>query len=185
MSQHCPIRTIFDIETKKAGNPYTIELSSIATIDTAKGKRQFWFEDQVEDAVRYLLGSPGLVSFNGQEFDVPVLLKYMSRGEGRKLKNMIHFDIFQEFQNDFPGQRISLKNMAKTSLGLDKFENLRATAPMLWKTDPPKLMAYNKWDAELTYQLYLHAFNFGYLEFTLPTLRRFYPENLGRRPSQT
>jgi len=171
---------VFDVETKQIGNPYEIDAVAISIISTDDGKSRYYPEEYIREGVEFLLATPGLVGFNSRRFDVPVLLKYMSRGEGRKLRAKPHFDIFYELQQEFPGLRISLANFSRTTLGLEKFELTTDTAIGLYKHDPDKLRAYVTRDTRLTYLLYLHAFEKGYLEFIYPVRRRFYPENFGR-----
>lgn len=183
MSQRCPSRAVFDIETQRVGNPYEIEASAVTVIVTDDGIIRYWDQDHIRDSVEFLLANVGLVTFNGRAFDIPVLQKYMSRGEAQLLKNKPHFDIFHEFQQKNPGQRISLDNMARTSLGFGKFELVNNTAPGLWRIEPEKLKAYNAWDTHLTYLLYIFCVEKGYLEFTLPVRRKLVPENLGRTSS--
>ena len=183
MSQRCPSRAVFDIETKEIGNPYEIEASAVTVIVTDNGRLYYWDQDHIREAVEFLLANVGIVTFNGIKFDIPVLQKYMSRGEAQLLKHKPHFDIFHEFVIKNPGQRISLENVAKTTLGFGKFDLVNNTATGLWRTEPRKLQAYNAWDTYLTYLLYIFCIEKGYLEFTLPLRRKLVPENIGRTDS--
>ena len=176
-----PISAVFDIETKEIGNPYEIEASAMVVIRTDQPKRILYFtEDDIREGAEWLLGSPHITSFNGRQFDVPVLLKYMSRGEGRKLRSMPHYDIFDEWTRINRG-RISLNNMAMYSLGISKFENITAGPIEMYKQGlSEELFQYNYWDTYLTYLLLLQTVEKGYLNFKLPTLRKFTPETITR-----
>lgn len=176
----CPIRAVFDIETKSIGNPYEIEASSIVIITTDQPDRMLRFTaDEIREGVEFLLACPGYVGFNSRRFDMPVLLKSMSRGEGRLMRSKPHFDFLHEFTLVF-GNRVSLANMARTTLGLEKFDLVTADPPLLYQIDPKKLLTYNAWDTYLTYLLFIFVIENGYTEFTLPTVRRFVPETISR-----
>ena len=171
---------MFDLETYRVASPYEAPISTISIITTKPYKLYQWREDEIDEAVEFLLACPGYVTFNGRKFDVPALLKHMSRGEGRLLRSKPHFDIFHELQQVHPGLRISLNNFAKTTLGIPKFDLTTATAISLWKDNPRKLDIYNMWDTWLTYQLYVYCCSFGELKFTYPTERSFTPETISR-----
>ena len=179
-----PLTAVFDVETKSIGNPYELELSSISTIWSDTGEFEFWTgdDDELREGVKRLLMAEKLCTFNGRRFDVPVILKYMTRGEGRKLRHKPHLDFYHEFVLQNPGRRISLKNMSKTTLGQwnQKFELWDQTAVSLYYTEPEKLEAYNNWDTKVTYWLLLALYKNGYVEYTLPTRQRLYIPNWGR-----
>ena len=177
-----PISAVFDIETKEIGNPYEIEASAMVVIRSDQPKRLLYFtEDEIREGAEWLLASPHITSFNGRQFDVPVLLKYMSRGEGRKLRAMPHYDIFDEWVKWNRGGRISLNNMATYSLGISKFENLTAGPIEMYEQGLSELLfQYNYWDTYLTYMLLLQTLEKGYLTFKLPVIRKFYPEMITR-----
>lgn len=177
-----PISAVFDIETKEIGNPYEVEASSMVVIRSDQPGRILHFnEDNIREGTEWLIGSPHITSFNGRQFDVPVLLKYMSRGEGRKLRNMPHYDIFDEWVRFNKGGRISLNNLATYSLGLSKFENTTAGPIEMYEQGRmQELFQYNYWDTYLTYMLLLQTLEKGYLTFKLPVIRKFYPEMISR-----
>ena len=180
MTISMPIRASFDVETKTSGgDPYELEASSLAVIVSDQpDKIMLWDQDSIAEGVEYLITCPGLVSFNGKGFDIPVLLKYVTRPVGRKLRSLPHYDIYDEFLR-IHNRRISLENMARYSLNMDKFD-LQTSAPQLWMTDPAMLQRYNVWDAYLTYLLYNHTISFGSLTFKMPTLQQFVPEMISR-----
>ena len=176
-----PSRIVWDVETKYyVDDPYDAELSTITMIDTEKpGHIMYYEESEINEAIRIMLASPGLVGFNSKAFDIPVLMKYVDRGHGRKLRAKPHFDIYDEFMRKYQ-RRISLANMSRNTLVAGKFDLVTDTATSMWKTDPWKLYQYNAWDTYVTYLLYVHVCSFGYLNFKLPTLRRFTPETISR-----
>lgn len=181
MSMKIQSTAVFDVETKTIGNPYELELSSISIIFSDDGLFRYYTgeNDELREGVRLLLTAERICGFNSRRFDVPVILKYMTRGEGRKLRAMPHLDFFREYQRQRPGQRISLDNMSKSTIDphLKKFELTNNTAIGLYKTDPEKLMAYNNWDTRVTYWLLLALYKDGYVRFTAPTLTKLYIPN--------
>ena len=176
-----PSTAVFDVETKTVGNPYEIEMSSISVIFTDDGEFRYFTgeDDELRRGVELLLTADRICGFNSYRFDVPVVLKYMSRGEGRKLRAMPHLDFFREFQRQHPGRLVSLANMGKTTLFplRSKFDLTNNTAIGLYLTDPAKLMAYNNWDTRVTYWLLLALYKDGYVKYTLPQPTRLYIPN--------
>lgn len=173
---------VFDVETKAiTDSPYEAELSSISIIFSDTGDFHFYTgdDDELREGVKSLLMAERLCGFNSIRFDIPVILKYMSRGEGRKLRNMPHLDFYHEFVKQNPGRRVGLKNMTKTTLGKwhTKFELWDQSAVSLYYTEPEKLEAYNNWDTKVTYWLFLALYKQGYVEYTLPTRQRLYIPN--------
>lgn len=180
---YCPTRAVFDVETGRIDSPYAAPLTVISIITTDNGKRYQFYEDNIREAVDLLLACPGYVTYNGLQLDLPVMLKYMSRGEGRKFQSKPHFDIFHELQVQYPGLKIALNNFAKTTLGETKIES--ETGPIEeWIANPRKLELYNMQDTILTYKLYLYYCSFGYLKFKYPLERTFVPETISR-PSKS
>lgn len=177
---------VFDVETKAiTDSPYDAELSSISVIFTDDGKFRFFDgdDDDLRAGVDLLLTAKRICGFNSRKFDVPVILKYMTRGEGKKLRALPHLDFFHEFQRKYPGRLVSLKNMTRTTLGQwnSKFDLYDQTAISLYINNPGKLMAYNNWDTQTTYWLLLALYKQGYVEYTLPTRQRLYIENFAPR----
>ena len=180
MTISMPIRACLDVETKGASDdPYELEVTSLAVIGSDEPwKLKVWSYGDIGDGIDYLLTFPGLVSFNGKGYDLRTLMKYAERPYGRKLRSLPHYDIYDEFIRVY-GRRISLANMAKYSLGIDKWD-LQTSAPSMWRIDPEKLTKYNAWDCYLTYLLYVETIKNGSLKFKMPVLREFTPENIGR-----
>lgn len=177
-----PSTAVFDVETKQiTESPYDAELSSISIIFTDDGKFRFFVgdDDDLREGVKLLLTAKRICGFNSIRFDIPVILKYMTRGEGRKLKMKPHLDFFHEFQRKYPGRRVSLKNMTHATLGQwnGKFDLYDQTAISLYISNPEKLQAYNNWDTKTTYWLLLALYKQGYVEYVLPTRQRLYIEN--------
>lgn len=176
-----PEYAVFDVETKTVGNPYELELSAIAIIFTSDGKARYYEgDDNIEEGVEQLKLAKRLAGFNSIKFDVPVLLKYMSRAEGRALKAKPHWDPLYEMQRQYNGQRAPLRNFAKYSLGLEKFELERTNAADVFQSDPKLLRKYNIWDTYLTYLLLIEAYKKGYVTFKLPVLRKLYFETMNQ-----
>ena len=177
-----PVRASFDVEKRTAGDdPYLLEVTCLAVIVSDQPDRiHLWDYGEIDKGVEFLLACPGLVSFNGKGFDIPTLLKYVDRPHGRKLRSLPHYDIYDEFIRK-ERRRMSLKNMAKYSLGIDKWD-LQTMSPMaLWRIDPAKLAKYCVRDTYLTSLLYTHTISFGHLLYKAPTLRQFVPETISRR----
>lgn len=176
----CPSRAVFDLETTTiTQSPYDAPVSIIQIITTAPYKKYVFDVDNIREAVDLLLASPGYVTFNGIKFDMRVLLKYMNRGEGRLFRDKPHFDIFHEFQQQHPGQLISLDNFARTTLGETKIADENGPL-ILYKTNPKLLEKYGVQDALLTYKLYIYYCSFGKLYYTLPQRSEFIPDTISR-----
>ncbi|RLI54283.1 MAG: hypothetical protein DRP09_13475 [Candidatus Thorarchaeota archaeon] len=175
---------VWDVETKRiTESPYDAELSSISIIFSDTGKFHFFTGDdnELREGVELLLKAKRQCTFNGKRFDVPVILKYMTRGEGKKLRAMPHLDFYHEFVRQNPGRRISLKNMTYSTLGNwnMKFDLYDQSAVSLYYVRPEKLEAYNNWDTRVTYWLLLALYKLGYVKYTLPTLQKLYIPNWG------
>lgn len=175
----CPSRAIFDVETARIDNPYNAPVTVVSIITTNPFKLYQFEEENIRDAVDILLATPGIVTFNGRKFDVPVMLKYMSRGEGRLFRAKPHFDIFDEYVRLKPGMLISLDNIAKSTLNMQK-QDIEDSAIQLAKTNPRRLATYNARDTLLTYYLYVYMCSFGKLYATLPRLHSWVPETISR-----
>lgn len=174
-----PPSVVFDIETEMAQSPYDVEVHCIGLMDANTGIFEFHDQDHIPEAIEILLASDRLVGFNSRGFDVPALLKYVDRGRGRLLKSMMHYDLFYEFQQQYPGKRNNLNNFAKETLSMSKIDTIDS-APQLWKTDFDRFKLYTERDVRLTYMLYLHAIQHGYVWMKFPTRVRFYPETISR-----
>lgn len=182
MSVKIPNMCVFDVETKGIGDPYELELSGIALVFMEDGKVRFYGENEIDEGIEQLKLAEGIVGFNSRRFDVPVCLKYMSRGEGRAFRAKPHLDFLHEMMLLWPGQRAGLDNFVKTTFHGDirKFDLYDTSAARLNRVDPTLLRAYNIWDTYVTYLLAVHAFTHGWVEFTLPVRRRMYLPNLQR-----
>ena len=177
---YCPTRAIFDVETTRIDNPYNAPISCISIIVGNPPEIYQFEEEDVREAVKILLASPGLVTYNGRKFDVPVMLKYMSRGEGRRLRLKPHFDPLFEIQQQRPGLLVSLDNMCKETLGIAK-QDLGDESPInLAKYNIPQLLRYNAYDSYLTYLLWNYMCSFGKLYYKMPTRTEFVPDTISR-----
>ena len=170
----------FDIETKSIGDPYEIECATLAIIDT-NGEFYYFWGDDIYDGVALLNKYSLITGFNSRAFDVPCLLKYCTRAEGRKLRYKPHFDLFHEWRKKYK-TNMSLKNFAKNTLNLDKFENTNNGPVDMWENgDMDTLMQYNRWDTLMTLGLYLFVVQNGYVLAKMGMgLRRFTPETITR-----
>lgn len=174
-----PSRAVFDVETKTIGDPYELELSAIAIIFTDDGIPRYYDENNIEEGIEQLKLAERLAGFNSIKFDVPVCLKYMTRGEGKEFKRKPHWDPLAEMERQFRGQRAPLKNFVATTIGTrEKFELWKTNAADVYQSDPALLRKYNIWDTYITYLLLLHAYTHGYIEFKLPVVRKLYFENM-------
>lgn len=174
-----PNAIVFDNETEYADSPYDAPITGIGAITTEDGKYHFFDQDHVSDAIDFLLTADRLVSFHGRGFDIPTLLKYVDRGRGRQLRNMMHYDLYYEFREQYPTQRNSLENFSRATLKMGKLDIL-STTPDLWKAYYEKFKEYNKRDCQLTFMLYIHVCQHGYVWMKYPTYIKFYPKTISR-----
>ena len=173
---------VWDVETKYyTDSPYDAELSSISVIFTDDNKFRFYDgdDDTIAEGVRSLLKAKRICGFNSHLFDVPTVLKYLTREEGRKLRMIPHLDFYHEYTQQKSGQRISLYNMSKSTLGPwdCKMELWNDTAISLYRNNPMKLMAYNNWDVKVTFRLLQYLHTFGYVWYTAPMRQRLHIPN--------
>ncbi|MBL75566.1 MAG: hypothetical protein CL763_01350 [Chloroflexi bacterium] len=99
-----------------------------------------------------------IVTFNGAKFDIPLLEKCVEETLGTTLKISCHYDLLAEIHKA-TGRRISLDKLSSFTTGAQKLpwdhrQNLR-----VWQEAPEEMIAYNKVDLDLTYDLYIRVLN--------------------------
>jgi len=176
------LTAVFDTETKTIeASPYDAELSAICIIFSDDGEPRYYSgdDDTLAEGVDALMRADRLCGFNSWRFDIPVILKYMDRGHGRKLRAKPHLDFYHEYTMQRRGQRISLANMSKSTLGEQwtKMDMWNDTAISLYKTNPTKLRQYNIYDTSVTYGLLLYLYTHGYVWYTAPTRQKMHIPN--------
>jgi len=141
MSINIPETIVYDVETTSIGEPYDLELSAISLINSRDGIPRVFIGDDLQDGIELLKNAKRLAGFNSIKFDNAVMLKYMPRGEGRRFKNLPHWDPLFEMERQFKGQRAPLRNFALTTLGpmYRKFELARTSSATIAEQDPKLL----------------------------------------------
>lgn len=170
---------VFDVETQYiTESPYDAILTSLSIIWSDDGVSRFYSGDDetIKEGLDTLLLAKRICGFNSHRFDVPVILKYFTREEGRKLRSKPHLDFYHEYTQQKRGQRISLDNVSRSTLGIwdKKFELYDNSATSLWRVNPAKLKEYNDWDTRVTYRILQYLYTYGYIWYTAPTRQKLH-----------
>lgn len=152
---------VFDIEIKKTiqdkkefNTPWNLGFGLGVIYYSRDDKCHTFLEKDVDIFFNELLSSPRIVSFNGKNFDLPLLKAYITRESLEKLNvNTRHIDVMDEIAKVL-GHRVSLVNVAKATLGKGKTMD-GAEAPELLKQGKIKeVEEYCKNDVMLTKEIY-------------------------------
>ena len=113
---------VFDIETKQSfqevgGKQYMERLgvSVVGTYSYATEEFKCFTESEFPELEQLLADATRIIGFNSKHFDVPVLQPHVSIN----LKEIMHLDLMEDVEKHL-GFRVSLDNLAGTSLGVKK-----------------------------------------------------------------
>ncbi|QQG45890.1 MAG: ribonuclease H-like domain-containing protein [Candidatus Niyogibacteria bacterium] len=165
---------IFDLETKKEfaevggrEHPELLGVSVLGAYSYAADK-YFIFEEKELSEFESMLGNAGLlIGFNIRGFDLPVLQPYVKTD----LKKITALDMMDGVINA-AGFRVSLDNLAKTTLGLAKSADGLEALEWFRQGRIQEVKDYCLKDVEVTKKLYEHGKEFGYVKF----ISRYSPE---------
>lgn len=158
-------KIVFDIETKNSfadvggrDNLRDLEVSVVCMYSYDRDE-YFCFEDAELDKLGEVLKrAKFLIGFSSKTFDVPVLEKHFNFALGA----IPHFDILEEVEKGF-GRKISLGNLAKANLGVEKTAHGLEAIDMYRRGELERLKEYCKQDVKLTKELFDQIVSLGYL----------------------
>lgn len=147
-----------DLETKNifqdvgSTDPTALDISIVGIHDSENDSYQTFLEADFRKLWPILENSDGIVTWNGDHFDIPLLNKYYS-GDLKKIRSI---DLMKEVQ-DVLGRRLKLDTVAGATLGSSKSGNgLEAVA--WWRAgEIDKIIKYCIEDVRLTRKLYEYA----------------------------
>ena len=157
----------FDLETQKSfaevGGRHRISemgLSVAVTYSSASGEFHDYLEQDVESLVQELVGADLVVGFNVLRFDYEVLRAYTSE----PLDTIPTVDMLAEIHNRL-GFRVSLDNLAKSTLGAGKLADGLQAIRWFREGKIRELLEYCRQDVEVTRQLYEYGREHGHVVF--------------------
>jgi DEAD/DEAH box helicase domain-containing protein len=160
--------TVLDVETKtafdnlkrKKPEDLGVSFTGVMTLEAGKKKYLGFWEDELSLLWPLLEQSDLVVGFNLFDFDYPALSPYYS-GD---LASLPTLDILKEFEKT-AGHRISLNSIAKATLGLEKNGTGLQAIGLFNKGRLDELKKYCLKDVEITYKVYKHIKQFGFLKY--------------------
>jgi len=149
-------RIVFDIETKNdfasVGGRNNIKdlLVSVVCIYSYEQDAYSCYEESELPALGEMFQKSELIiTFNGKNFDVPVLEKYFKFN----LSKIRHYDIFEEIQERL-GRRMGLDPIAQANLGLKKSSHGLEAIKMFREGRIQELKDYCTQDVKVTKEIY-------------------------------
>lgn len=146
----------FDVETQRAfdevggrRNTQKLGLSAAVTYSTADDDFHRYTEDQVEDLIAELKSADLVVGFNVLRFDYEVLEAYTPE----PLKSLPTVDMLEHIHKRL-GFRVSLDNLASTTLGTAKSADGLQAVRWYKQGRIQEILDYCQQDVEVTRQLY-------------------------------
>jgi DEAD/DEAH box helicase domain-containing protein len=159
---------VFDLETQKSaaevGGWHRADkmLVSVGVVyDSGRDDYLIFREGEVRQLIAHLRTLEVVVGFNNKRFDNQVLSGY----EAHDLAALPTVDILEKVKQRL-GYRISLNNLAESTLGIKK--NADGLMALKWYREGrvDKIIAYCRRDVEVTRNLYRFGLEHGYLLFT-------------------
>ena len=156
----------FDLETQhlfsEVGGrfPEKLKLSVGVTYDVVRDRFFYFDENNIEDLFKDLLNADLVVGFNIHQFDWLVLKPYCQE----KFNKIKSFDILEYIHNKLRF-RISLDNLAKSTLGHGKTADGFQAVAWFKEGEMDKIRDYCRQDVEIIRQLYDFGKKFRYVLF--------------------
>lgn len=142
-------------------------LSIMITYDTKTKDFQNWMPHRMPEFESFIQNIDLVIGFNTKQFDYILLQQYIDLD----LTTLCSFDMLEEVTNTL-GFRVSLNNLGKQTLGLEK-EGAPNLAVEWWeKCDLEKLIGYCRQDVDMTKQLFEYGCREKELKFWHPVERR-------------
>jgi hypothetical protein len=153
-------RIVFDIETEpfgvefreaksgKARAKWAPRIRVACTYSESSGKYRFWGSHEARSLIRVLQSADELVSFNGKNFDLPVLRRHGGL-LGRTPRKGRHIDLC-EIMTRRAGFRVSLDAAARANFG----EKKHTAGRKMEMLNPKELQQACRSDVSQTYRLF-------------------------------
>ncbi len=155
-----------DLETRNffqdtgSNEPASLDISVVCIHDSLTDSYASFIESDLKGLWPILESAGGIVTWNGEHFDIPILNKYYS-GDLTKIKSI---DLMKEVQTML-GRRLKLDSVAAATLGTSKSGNGMEAVEWWRKGEIDKLIAYCTDDVRITKELYEYALKNGHLRY--------------------
>ncbi|TSC80341.1 MAG: putative protein of unknown function DUF1998 [Parcubacteria group bacterium Gr01-1014_29] len=156
---------VFDIETKKSfqevGGKYNMHLLGVSVVgiyNYADESFRCYEEKDFLELEELLRTGPRLIGFNSKHFDVPVLQPHIRV----PLASLPHLDLMEDIEN-YLGFRVSLDNLAKSNLGVQKSAHGLQAIQWWQEGNMDAIKKYCLDDVRITRDLYEHGKKQGHV----------------------
>lgn len=156
---------VFDIETKKSfqevGGKYNMPLLGVSVVGAysyADDSFRCYEEKDFPELEELLRTSPRLIGFNSKHFDVPVLQPHIRV----PLVSLSHLDLMEDIET-YLGFRVSLDNLAKSNLGVQKSAHGLQAIQWWQEGNMDAIKKYCLDDVRITRDLYEHGKKHGHV----------------------
>ena len=139
---------------------HKLGLAAAVTYSTAKGAFRHYTEENVADLIAELKAADLVVGFNVLRFDYQVLRAYTDE----PLEKIPTVDILDHIYKKL-GFRVSLDNLAQTTLGTAKSADGLQAVRWYRQGRIAEVLAYCQQDVEVTRQLYEYGQQWKHLNF--------------------
>lgn len=157
---------VFDIETQKSfdevggrENLHLLGISVVAAYSYSYGKTFVFEEKNLDQFQKLINGAETLIGFNSAGFDIPVLKSYSF-----KLDSLRSLDLMEDVVES-AGFRISLNNIASTTLGIRKSADGLQAIKWYKEGNMEDIKKYCVKDVLITKDVYEYGKNNGHVLF--------------------
>ena len=157
----------FDVETQRSfdqvggrRNIHKLGLSAAVTYSTADGAFRHYTEETVADLIAELKSADLVVGFNVLSFDYTVLTAYTNEA----LVGLPTVDMLDKIYRQL-GFRISLDNLASTTLGTSKSADGLQAVRWYEQGRIQEILDYCQQDVEVTRQLYEYGLQHKHVKY--------------------
>jgi len=159
---------VFDLETIRSAEEVggwkkcdKMGVSVAVVFDSQLGDYVTYLEHEIQNLTEHLQSLDLVVGFNNKRFDNRVLSAYTEF----KLNDLPTLDLLEEIHS-YLGYRLSLNQLAKSTLGLEKTADGLQALKWYKEGNIDKIRHYCRKDVEITRNLLYHALEHGHLLFT-------------------
>ena len=157
----------FDVETQRSfdevggrGHIRDLRLSAAVTYSTADGAYRHYTEETVADLIAEIKAADLVVGFNVLNFDYEVLRAYTDDS----LEEIETVDLLDHIHKRL-GFRVSLDNLASTTLGTSKSADGLQAVRWYKEGRMQEILEYCQQDVEVTRRLYEYGKQFKHVKF--------------------